>query len=400
VVLFLGCLLHDVGKGLGGNHSERGAERARACVERLGLDADSAERVVFLVRHHLLMSHLAQRRDLSDPKLLLDFASTVGDRVNLRNLYLLTVADVRASSATGWTHWKGELLRELFERTSELLETGTADPSRALAQVEERVGIRQRGARAELQRLGVGAGKIDAVFEVLPRRYFVSHTSRQIARHTLALLGFDPRRTVSVTVRELRGGSSELIVCARDVHGLYSRVAGTLTARNVNILLSNVYTTRSGLALEIYRVATPPGEESERQRVWQEFEASLREVLEGRRRVEDLLRGRRRPMGAAASPSREPPQVEISNQESDFYTIIDVSANDRLGLLYDLTRTLTAHDLEIYISKAATVLDQVADTFYVKDQRGRQLADPDRIEALRRDLLTAALGPDGGGSGG
>src|SRR5258705_2315210 len=121
-VLFLGCLLHDIGKGFGGEHSEKGARRAQACVERLGLAPERVERVVFLVRHHLLMSHVAQRRDFSEPNMVLEFARTAGDRTNLRNLYLATFADMRASSAKAWTDWKGRILGEVFERTSEVLE--------------------------------------------------------------------------------------------------------------------------------------------------------------------------------------------------------------------------------------------------------------------------------------
>src|SRR5262249_22748414 len=101
--LYLGCLLHDIGKGFGGEHSNKGAERARECVERLGLDPERAERIVFLVRHHLAMSHIGQRRDLSDPRMISEFAKLVGDRTNLRDLYLLTFADMRASSKSGWT---------------------------------------------------------------------------------------------------------------------------------------------------------------------------------------------------------------------------------------------------------------------------------------------------------
>src|SRR5690606_1647920 len=125
--LFLGCLLHDIGKGLGGDHSAKGATRARACLERLGLEPERIERIVFLVEHHLTMSHVAQRRDLSDPRMVLEFARLVRDRTNLKNLYLLTFADMRASSKTGWNEWRGALVRELYERTAEVLETGRPD---------------------------------------------------------------------------------------------------------------------------------------------------------------------------------------------------------------------------------------------------------------------------------
>ncbi|HEY8494162.1 MAG TPA: [protein-PII] uridylyltransferase [Myxococcota bacterium] len=387
--LFLGCLLHDIGKGLGGDHSAKGATRARACLERLGLEPERIERIVFLVEHHLTMSHVAQRRDLSDPRMVLEFARLVRDRTNLKNLYLLTFADMRASSKTGWNEWRGALVRELYERTAEVLETGRPDEAAAFASIEARVERRRQAAREELRALGVAEAKIDELFDEMPRRYFMSHAPRQIARHATALLSFSDEKQVVVRVREMRGGFSELIVCARDVHGLYWRIAGTLTARGINILSSNVYTTRTGLALEVYRVATPPGDEADRARTWAGFEENLKRVLSGQLRVEDLVKRRRRPVGMPETPSRLPPSVEISNEESEFYTIVDVAANDRLGLLYDLTRTLAEHGLEIYLSKATTVLDQVADTFYVKDANGGKLTDPERIEALRRALLAA-----------
>ena len=393
-VLFLGCLLHDIGKGFGGgDHSAKGTERARVCLGRLGLDPERVDRILFLVQHHLTMSHIGQRRDLADPKMIFEFAKLVGDRTNLRNLYLLTFADMRASSKVGWNEWRWALLRELFERAAEVLETGGPDEGVAIATIESRVATRREAAREELRALGVAEAKIDGFFDEMPRRYFVSHGPRQIARHARTLLGFTTEKGVVTAVREMRGGFSEVIVVARDVHGLYWRVAGTLTAKGINIFASNVYTTRSGLALEIYRVATPPGVGEDRERTWSGFEESLRKVLAGDVRVEDLVKRRRRPIGSTETPSRTPASVTIENDESDFYTIVDVSANDRRGLLYDLTRTLAEHDLEIYISKATTVLDQVADTFYVKDAREagfQKLDDEARIAALQQALLEAA----------
>jgi [protein-PII] uridylyltransferase len=387
--LYLSCLFHDIGKGFGGDHSRRGVERARPAVERLGLSAERQERVIFLVQHHLTMSYLAQRRDLSDPELILEFGRVCGDRTNLRNLYLLTFADMRASSSKAWTDWKGRLLEELFERTSELLETGTAERGRAIEIIERRVETRREAAAAELRGLGVSEQRVDEFFEMMPRRYFTAHSPRQIARHARVVMSFSTDRTMATAIREMRGEFSEFILCTSDVHGLYSNVAGTLTAHGLNILASHVYTTRTGLALEVYRVATPRGGEEERRLKWSEFERSLERVLRGEVRVAELLAGRRRPIGVLLAPGREPPEVSIANDQSDLYTIVDVSADDRLGLLHDLTRTIAEHGYEVYISKAANIRDQVADTFYIKDQDGRKILDPERLEALRRDLLAA-----------
>jgi [protein-PII] uridylyltransferase len=390
--LFLGCLLHDIGKGFGGNHSARGVERSKPCIARLGLSDERQQRTLFVVEHHLLMSHLAQRRDLSDPKLILEFAKTCGDRTNLRNLYLATFADIRASSPDAWTPWKGQLLRELFERTSEFLETGGSDAVDAMELIEARVEVRRESASSELEELGVGRVKIDSFFNGMPRRYFISHTPRQIARHAQVVLRLGDGRPLTTAFREMRGDFTEFILCTADVHGLYGMVAGTLTACGLNILGSHVYTTRSGLALEVYRLSSPDGGPEERDILWRELEERLQAVLAGSAQVGDWLRSRRRRIGLTAVPSAEPAVVEVSNEESDFYTIADVSANDRIGLLYDLTTAIGDLDLEIYISKAATIRDQAADTFYLKDREGSQLRDPERLAELRARLLEAAIG--------
>ena len=164
------------------------------------------------------MSHLAQRRDLSDPKLILDFARTVGDRTNLRNLHLLTYADIRASSSKAWTDWKGRLLSELFERTAELLETGADDPDKAIELIERRVATRREAASAELRGKGVGEEEVEAYFEMMPRRYFIAHSPRQIARHAGVVLALGEGQVTSTAVREMRGGFSELILCTTTIH--------------------------------------------------------------------------------------------------------------------------------------------------------------------------------------
>ena len=391
-VLFLGCLLHDIGKGLGGDHSRKGVQRSKPCIARLGLSEERRARVLFIVEHHLLMSHLAQRRDLSDPNLILEFAQVCGDRTNLHNLYLATFADIRASSRDAWTPWKGQLLRELFERTSEFLETGASDAADAMALIEARVEARRDSAARELEELGISRTKVDVFFDSMPRRYFVSHTPPQIARHAQVMVRYDEDLPFTTAFREMRGEFTEFILCTPDVHGLYGMVAGTLTACGLNILGSHVYTTRAGLALEVYRVSTPTGGREEINLAWHELEERLQAVLAGEADVREWLRSRRRRIGATARPTAEPPEVVVSNDESDFYTIADVSADDRIGLLYDLTTAIGDMGFEIYISKAATIRDQVADTFYLKDRNGLQIRDPKKRVELRTRLLEAVLG--------
>jgi [protein-PII] uridylyltransferase len=252
---------------------------------------------------------------------------------------------------------------------------------------------RRESAARELGTLGVSEEKARAFFDMMPRRYFTAHTPPQIARHAMVVMSLQAGQTMATAVREMRGGFTEFILCTPDVHGLYASVAGTLTAHDINILGAHVYTTRSGLALESYRVSTPEGGPPERELVWREFESSLRAVLQQETTVGDLLkrRGRRvRPARIRERPPEDRARVTISNEESDFYTIVDVVGNDRLGLLHDLTRIIAEHGLEIYISKAAMILDQVTDTFYLKDADGKKLIDPERIEKLQRELHEVA----------
>jgi len=391
-LLYLGCLLHDIGKGRRGDHSLAGVELARGLLERIGLPEADRERVLFVVRHHLTMSHVAHRRDLSDPKVIVEFARVVGDRQRLRELYLATFADTRASSSTAWTEWRGELLRELYERTSEFLESGDDDPERAAELAVERVERRKDAARGELRALGVAETRIDQFFEMMPRRYFVSHAPRQIARHGLVLFSLRPEKRFATAVRELRSELSEFIIWAQDQHGLFSDVAGALAATGINIIGTHVYTTRTGLALEVYRVSSPPGSEADRRERWQRLEQALARVLTKQVAVADLIARQRRPVGGARPPLQSPPVVVVRNDVSDFYTVIDITADDRLGLLHDLTRTLSEHGLEIYVSKATTVLDQIADSFYVKTADQKRLTDAPAIAQLRDALLLAAAG--------
>ncbi len=399
-VLFLGCLFHDIGKGLGGDHSHKGIPRTEQFLDRLGLEPERRERVIFLVKYHLLMSHLAQRRDLSDSRLILDFARVCGDRKNLRNLYLLTFADVRASSRDAWTSWKGQLLRELFERTAELLEVGADNPEKAMELIEARVEVRRDGARGELRARGMDDTLISEYFDAMPRRYFISHTPRQIARHAEVVVEYGVDNVMSTANREMRGDFTEFIICTRDVQGLYSKVAGVFTACRINILGSHVYTAKSGFALEIYRLKTPTGGREERELAWSELRELLESVIKGERDVAEILSQRGGFRRRTQLPSRKSPTVIVSNEESEFYTIADVTTDDRTGLLYDLTDAIAHHGLDIYISKAATILDQVTDTFYLKDARGKKVSDPQVIVELQADLMEAAGRGDGASTGG
>ncbi len=398
VVLYLGCLFHDIGKGLGGSHAERSSQMAAVACRRLGLSEDRVERVCFLARHHLQMSHIAQRRDLSDPKAIELFTKLVGDYTNLRNLYLLTFADFRASSATAWTDWTANLLRELFLRTTEILETGELDSGVVARKMEARAERLRDSARAQIAGMGVSEDLIESFCSRMTQRYFLTHTSWQIARHAMVMLAFREDDIISCGIREMRGGFTEFIVCAKDGYGLYSKIAGCLTYSGINILGSHIHTTRDGMALEAYRVGTPEGSSSEKRKVWYDMQDVMRSVLSGEMDLTKIKLRRKSPYISAetkARPHYQKASVRISNTESDFFTIVDIATYDRLGLLYELTSKIFELELEIQISRASTRLDQVSDTFYLKTREGSKVQDEALLTRLRAELLMVAEDGDG-----
>ena len=392
-VLFLGCLLHDIGKGKGGGHSARGARTVPEIARRLGLDPDETDEVQFLVLHHLHMSTLAERRDVNDPRLILNFAQLVGNRRRLRNLYLLTVADIRSVSPEAWTAWKGGLLEALYRNTADCLEAEVSDeaaPRYFLERAIERAAQAEGAVLALLREGGGAEERARALLETLPKRYVLLHEPADIAVHLEAALAhLESGKRVGVELHHVEGAegaSCELVVFAADRLGLVSIVSGILAASGRNILSAYVYTTREGLAMEIYRVTGVGGGPEEKEEERARLEQRIQEVIEGRRSAEALAISSLPP---GPRPARvQPPVVRISNEDSDLYSIIDVEAEDRPGLLYAITHTLAEVGLNVHMSRAATRANRVRDAFYVTEA-GHKILDPKRQEEIRRALQRA-----------
>jgi [protein-PII] uridylyltransferase len=389
-LLLLGMLLHDIGKGRGGGHSERGAAMCAAIAERLQLNADEAEQVRFLVAHHLNMSHLAQRRDIHDPRLILDFAARVGTLDNLKRLYLLTFADMRAVGPQIWNSWHDMLLAELYLRTAEAFEREELieqDYQERAARIRARVAASAKVA-AEIR---------DRFLAEMPERYFLSTTEETILRH-LELFARYQKDDVICEVRHFRERAfSEWTVLTRDRRGLFSRVTGVLLAQGMNILTANIHTGASGVSLDVFRISH--GEQPEvamRPERWQRAEEQLRKVLAGELDVEELVERARPALSAGRRyKPKVPTHIDVDNEVSAHYTVLDVYTHDRVGLLFTITNTLFHLGLSIHIAKITTNVDQVLDVFYVTDERGRKITDPDEIERIRRELYTRLAGDEG-----
>jgi [protein-PII] uridylyltransferase len=375
--LYLGMLLHDAGKGLGGNHSEKGRGLMVSVGGRLGLSPRQREVAEFLVLEHLLMSHTAQRRDLSDPALIADFARRVGDVEKLTCLYLLTWADIRSVAPGMWTGWKAQLLRELYDKARAwLLGTTEGQPGPGREQ------FHARWARV------FGEARAHALAQVLPERYFLGTSPARATLHA-RLLDRARRRTLAAALRHLpEAGHSELALAARDRPGLLALLAGVLSAHRIDILSARIVSTTDGLALDVFDVRPPHGLLLERSR-WRAARADLVRVLSGAVSSEEVLRRRRsgsllqRPLPPVA------PKVTVDNRASRGFTVVDVVARDRVGLLHAIASALTASGAQIALAKVATEAHRAVDSFYVT-REGARVERPEEVKALVSSL-TAAL---------
>jgi [protein-PII] uridylyltransferase len=383
-LLMMGMLLHDIGKGRGHGHVAKGIPLIETLTARLALAPEDADKVIFLVAHHLTMSHIAQRRDIDDPKTIESLAEVCRTPERLRMLYLLTCADMRAVGPGVMTGWQAQILWDLYARTLARLTGGQRDrPSREA--VAQRVTEAMRG---EVPRTTLAAH-----LAMLSERYLATTSPQRIAAH-LRLL--DRLSEEGVLATELFHhpdlGSSELVVATRDVPGLFSLIAGTLAAQGINILSAQIHTRVDGIVIDTFQVNDPFGEAVTEEARWRRTLEALRRVLRGEVSVEELL-ARRRAVHPGPEGVAGPPKISLDNQLSDSHTVLEVKCPDRVGLLYVITRTLSAHGLDIASARIATEIDQAYDTFYLTDRQGRRLEDDSAMARVRESLEDALLKP-------
>ena len=372
----LGALLHDVGKNGEGGHVQVGDRVATSVLERMGVPEPTADLAGFMVAEHLLLPDTATRRDLTDDDLILGVAARVATPERLAALYLLAKADARATGPAAWTSWRQTLIRELVAKIQRVFERGQMGLEVA-ERLTDGVGRVRDLLAAE------PPADVDRFVLRMPRSYFLSLPPGQIAGHYATIapdLGRNDVRTASEPGP--RPGTYELLVVAADRPGLLSWIAGALSLAGLSILTAQVFTTEDGAAVDIFEVqgAFEPEVGEER---WREFRGLLRKAIEGRVSLEHRMTEKRRHY-----PERgdTPVTVAVDNEASDFFTVIEVGAPDRLGLLYDLTRTLSELELDVHLAKVATYTDRVVDAFYVRDSLGRKVTDSDAMSAIERSM--------------
>lgn len=384
-ILYLGLLFHDIGKGYGSGHSERGARMARQVARRLRLNADDTAQLIFLVRYHLLLAHTAFRRDLEDEKTFNDFGRTMGNIGNLKMLYLLTYADLRAVGPEVWNNWKASLLEELYMKTLELLE---GQEKGELAREDRRSRTRRIKARLR-RRLArrFAPERVRVFFDLMPARYFLTTPEDEVPSHFELMEKFTDQAYLSVLRHFPEREFSEIVICAQDRPGLFARITGVFAALGLDILSARITTRKDGVILDVFRISHAGKPEAVMDpRKWSRVHATLEGVLSGALDVARLVEESRRPSLFRKPPPKVPTVIQIDNDASDDFTVVEVYAQDRIGVLFTITYGLHQLGLSIYLAKISTNVDQVADVFYVTDERGGKVQERERLERIRSSL--------------
>jgi [protein-PII] uridylyltransferase len=401
-VLYLALLLHDAGKAAdNGDHASAGARLAQRVARRLGLDGITSHTLAFLVEHHLAMAQLSQRRDLDDASVVSHFAGLVQSRETLSMLTLHTIADSLGTSDKLWNGFKDTLLLTLHHRAREAL-AGGSEFLRAEARQRKRLAEEVR----ELVDGRINDEEFAAHFDNLPPRYFLIHTAADIA----ADLGLAHRfmaRQLEVEEKALEPvvhwrdepdrACSTVKVCTFDRAGLFSKVAGSLTAAGLNILSAQVFTRADGVVLDTFHVTDARAGSLVARDSREKFEATLGRALTEPVDLRPLIARQR-----AAAPSlhpwegeRIPTTVRFDNDISDSRTVLDIEAEDRVGLLHAVSQALSELGLDISLAKINTEKGAAVDTFYVTEVDGRKITFVERQHAIEAKLRAAISSLDG-----
>jgi [protein-PII] uridylyltransferase len=372
-ILFLATLLHDIGKGMEGDHSLTGAQIVKAIGERMGLSVEDRDLIGFLVKHHLLMVETAFRRDLHDEQVILRFAPKMENLYRLKMLYLLTYADIKAVGPEAWTSWKNTLLMELFLKASHFFERGAvAGP---FLKGDEIIQKLQESLSPEI---------ISEYGEHLPDRYLSCYPPEEIVHHIEMARSIE-KELLLVEWKMERETQAKVTVCTKDRYGLFSKITGSMFLSCLNILEAQIHTWGNGIVLDTFWVEDATKDIGRR---LQQFKKDLEEILSGRVSLKNLLSKRKESNRIKQKViPRVSGEVKINNLDSDFYTIIEIIGEDRLGILYEITDALTDFGCDIHFARISTLGNSIVDVFYVQDTLGEKIREKNRTDQLKKTIL-------------
>jgi [protein-PII] uridylyltransferase len=388
--LYVAMLLHDIAKGRGGDHSELGAEVALTVGPALGLSAEETEMVSWLVLHHLLLSQTAFKRDIDDPKTILDLAEVIQSPERLRLLLILTVADMRAVSAKVWNGWKATLLRELFARVAEVLAGG-------LSTTERDVRVARAKEAVAMMLADWPAADTERFLALGYPGYWLSFDPDTHVRHARLIRDAEARNApLTVETQPLPARAvTEVTVYAADHAGLFSRIAGALAVAGASIVDARIHTMTNGMALDTFWIQDAAGGAFDVPHRLARLYVLIEQALSGHIRLATEIRKISRALlGRRMRAIHVPPRVVIDNHASNSHTVLEVNGRDRPGLLHDVTAAISDEGLQIASAHVTTYGVRAVDVFYVKDVFGLKVENERKLAELRHALLAALESPD------
>lgn len=381
-LLFLAGLLHDIGKGRGGDHSEKGSQLIPGILKRFGIDRDALEVIPFLVKHHLLLARVSQRRDLNDEKTAVRVAQIIQDKNILKIIFLLTVADSFATGPIARSDWKIMLLMELFFKVRHILERGTLASPDATSKIENSKRLILDRLDPEFQR-----EEILNLMDQVPERYFLNTPLEDMTKHFQMALNLGKEK-LSWNIQKLRHAPvTRIILCIKDKPGLFSKMVGVFTLNNIKVLSANIVTLKNGLAFDTYEVTNPvdPFRESER---WEKIYGDIILALEDQLPLDELIdRKGKSNLCAGRYLGSKAKKIKINNEISDFFTAIEISSEARIGLLYDSAKKIFSLGLDIRFAKINSDQEKIMGVFYVRDSEGQKVHGEDRIQEIQQAML-------------
>ncbi|MCC5881269.1 MAG: [protein-PII] uridylyltransferase [Halomonas sp.] len=383
-LLWIAGLYHDIGKGRGGDHSILGARDVERFAERHGLSSRDTRLVSWLVENHLVMSMVAQKRDITDPDVIREFAAHVGDETRLDHLYVLTVADINATNPTLWNGWRASLLRQLHAETKRALRRGLDNP----LDREEWVAETRNEARSLLATVGADLARVERLWQQLGEEYFLQYAPSEIVWQTMGILAHGgstlPLILISAPTDDMSDGGTKVFIHTRSVDDLFAATAAAMEQLGLSIHDARIATSSNDWTLNTFIVLDDMGRAIRDQNRIEEIRSHLVEELDD---PDDYPQIVTRHTPRQLRHFKVATEVIIEQDPANERTLLELTAPDRPGLLARVGRIFMEQDISLSAAKIATLGERVEDVFFITDKSGQPLTDPERQQQLRKRLI-------------
>lgn len=382
-------LLHDIGKGeSGGGHSKRGARIVHAILSRMKFTPDKIDTVAFLTKEHLTLIKTATRRDINNEETAVFCAGLIKDTELLKMLYLLTVADSIATGHKAWNNWTFSLLRELFLKVLNIMEKGELASTEAFELIESKKHKLLNSVQSAKT-----DNDIENHIKALSPRYLLSTPDHELLEHYRLYSTLGTSEFVWKIESHLESDARIVTICAKDRPGLFSKIAGVYTLNGLDILDARINTWKNGIALDIFTLK-PPADQIFEENKWAKAKETLESALSGKLELTNAIKEKLLEMSYPKPHlTGKMHKINVDNNSSSFFTIIEVFAYDFPGLLYEITNALFSCSLDIKLAKIATKIDQVVDVFYVTDFDGQKVDSKDHVSSIKAKISEVLAKP-------